>query len=260
MNRILDRTVLVTGATAGIGEACARAFAAQGARLVLIGRRQDRLESIRSELVEEHGVPVYTHTVDVQDRHAVEVLRETLADADRMPEVLINNAGKALGLDPLHEGDLDDWDEMIDTNVKGLLYMSRAFLPDMVRQNRGHVVNIGSVAGRWTYPGGNVYAGTKFCVKAISEGMNMDLAGTRVRVSSVDPGLVETEFSKVRFHGDEDRAEGVYRGYTPLHPDDVADAVVYVVNAPEHVDIFNLVIMPTDQRHSMVVHREKSGA
>lgn len=260
MNRILDRTVLVTGATAGIGEACARAFAAQGARLVLIGRRQERLESIRSELVEEHGVPVYTHALDVRDRQAVEILRETLADADRMPEVLINNAGKARGLDPLHEGDLDDWDEMIDTNVKGLLYMSRAFLPDMVRRNRGHVVNIGSVAGRWTYPRGNVYAGTKFCVKAISEGMNMDLVGTRVRVSSVDPGLVETEFSKVRFHGDEDRAEGVYRGYTPLHPDDVADAVVYVVNAPEHVDIFNLVIMPTDQRHSMVVHREESGA
>lgn len=259
MNRILDRTVLVTGATSGIGAACARAFAAKGAELVLIGRREERLDALRQELVDEHGRPVYTHALDVRDRQAVDLLRETLNAADRMPEVLVNNAGKALGLDPLHEGDLDDWDEMIDTNLKGLLYMSRAFLPDMVRRNRGHVVNIGSTAGRWTYAGGNVYAGTKFGVRAISEGMNLDLAGTRVRVSSVDPGLVETEFSKVRFHGDDARAAQVYEGYTPLSPDDVADAVVYVVNAPEHVDIFNLVIMPTDQRHSMVVHREERG-
>ena len=187
------------------------------------------------------------------------MLRDTLSDADRMPEVLVNNAGKALGLDPLHAGDPDDWDEMIDTNLKGLLYVSRAFMPEMVRRNRGHVINIGSTAGRWSYPGGNVYAATKFGVRALSEGMNMDLVGTRVRVSSVDPGLVETEFSKVRFHGDDARAAKVYEGYTPLTPDDVADAVVYVANAPEHVDIFNLVIMPTDQRHSMVVHREERG-
>lgn len=257
MNRIVDRTVLVTGATSGIGAACARALAERGATLVLVGRREARLEALRQELVDEHGAPVFTHALDVRDREAVEVLRDTLNAADRMPEVLVNNAGKALGLEPLHRGDPDDWDEMIDTNLKGLLYMSRAFLPDMVARNRGHVVNIGSTAGRWAYPGGNVYAGTKFGVRAISEGMNMDLAGTRVRVSSVDPGLVETEFSKVRFHGDEARAAKVYEGYTPLTPDDVADAVVYVVNAPEHVDIFNLVIMPTDQRHSMVVHREE---
>ncbi len=259
MNRILDRTVLITGATSGIGAACARAFAAQGARLILVGRREERLQAFRQALVDEHGKPVYTHALDVRDRAAVEVLRDTLSDADRMPEVLVNNAGKALGLDPLHAGDPDDWDEMIDTNLKGLLYVSRAFMPEMVRRNRGHVINIGSTAGRWSYPGGNVYAATKFGVRALSEGMNMDLVGTRVRVSSVDPGLVETEFSKVRFHGDDARAAKVYEGYTPLTPDDVADAVVYVANAPEHVDIFNLVIMPTDQRHSMVVHREERG-
>jgi 3-hydroxy acid dehydrogenase / malonic semialdehyde reductase len=260
VNRIQGRTVLITGATAGIGEACARAFAARGARLVLLGRRSERLAGLRAELESTHGADVSTHVVDVRDRPGIEALQRALADADRMPDVVLNNAGKALGFDPLHEGDPDDWDEMIDTNLKGLLYVSRAFLPEMVRRNHGHVVNIGSTAGRWAYPRGNVYAGTKFGVKGITEGMNIDLVGTRVRVSSVDPGLVETEFSEVRFHGDTERARQVYQGYTPLTPDDVADAVVYVVNAPEHVDIFNLVLMPTDQRHSMVLHREESGA
>jgi NADP-dependent 3-hydroxy acid dehydrogenase YdfG len=260
VNRIRDRTVLITGATAGIGEACARAFAGRGARLVLVGRRSERLAVLKAELEGDHEVPVLTHELDVRDRAAVDALRRHLTEADALPDVLVNNAGKALGLDPFHEGDPDDWDEMIDTNLKGLLYVSRAFLPEMVRRNRGHVVNIGSIAGRWTYPKGNVYCATKFGVLAVSEGMNIDLAGTRVRVSSVDPGLVETEFSRVRFHGDDARAEQVYQGYTPLTPADVADAVLYVVNAPEHVDIFNLVMMPTDQRHAMVVHREESGA
>lgn len=248
--------MLVTGATAGIGAACARAFAAKGARLVLVGRRQERLDTLSASLTEEHGVDVFTHPLDVTDRPAVEALREALAEAERLPEVLVNNAGKALGMEALHEGDPDDWDEMIDTNVKGLLYVSRAFVPHMVRRNRGHVVNIGSIAGRWTYPGGGAYCATKAAVAALSEGLNMDLAGTRVRVSSIDPGLVETEFSRVRFHGDDERAAPVYQGYTPLTADDVADAVVYVVGAPEHVDVFNLVLMPTDQRHSMIVHRE----
>jgi serine 3-dehydrogenase len=256
MNPIQGRTVLVTGATAGIGAACARAFAAKGARLVLVGRRQERLAGLAASLTDNHGVDVFTHPLDVTDRSAVETLREALAEADRLPDVLVNNAGKALGLGALHEGDPDDWDEMLDTNVKGLLYVSRAFVPDMVRRNRGHVVNIGSIAGRWTYPGGAAYCATKAAVVALSEGLNMDLAGTRVRVSSIDPGLVETEFSRVRFHGDDERAETVYQGYTPLTAADVADAVIYVVGAPEHVDIFNLVLMPTDQRHSMIVHRE----
>jgi serine 3-dehydrogenase len=255
-NRIAGRTVLVTGATAGIGAACAHAFARQGARLIVTGRRSERLEALAADLTASHEVDVYPATLDVRDRAAVDSLGRQLAALDFMPDVLVNNAGKALGLDPIHAGDPDDWDEMIDTNVKGLLYLTRAFLPRMVEANHGHVVNIGSIAGRWVYPNGGVYCGTKFAVLALTEGINMELVGTKVRVSSVDPGLVETEFSEVRFHGDRARAETVYQGYTPLRPDDVADAVLYVVNAPEHVDILNLVLMPTDQRHATILHKE----
>jgi NADP-dependent 3-hydroxy acid dehydrogenase YdfG len=255
-NRIHGRTVLITGATSGIGQACAHTFAELGARLVLIGRRHGRLEALEQQLGGEHGVEVRIAALDVTDRAAVDALRDELVTEGFEPDVVINNAGKALGLDPAHRASLDDWDEMIDTNLKGLLYVTRAFLPGMVERNSGHVVNIGSTAGRWAYPGGNVYSATKFGVRALTEGLNLDLVGTRVRVSSVDPGLVETEFSEVRFHGDSERAAGVYRGYTPLRPEDVADAVRYVVNAPPHVDVFQLVLMPTDQRHSMVVHRE----
>lgn len=255
-NRIHGRTVLITGATSGIGQACAHTFAERGARLVLIGRRSSRLKALERQLGGEHGVEVRIAAVDVTDRSAVDALRDELVGEGFEPDVVVNNAGKALGLDPTHRASLDDWDEMIDTNLKGLLYVTRAFLPGMVERDRGHIVNIGSTAGRWAYPGGNVYSATKFGVRALTEGLNMDLVGTRVRVSSVDPGLVETEFSEVRFHGDTERAAGVYRGYTPLRPDDVADAVRYVVNAPPHVDVFQLVLMPTDQRHSMVVHRE----
>lgn len=254
-NRIRDRTVLITGATAGIGASCARAFAKQGARIVATGRRVERLDALAGELRDEFGTEVRTAALDVRDRAAVGVLRDELRAEGFAPDVLINNAGKARGMEPLQSGDPDDWDEMIDTNVKGLLWVTRAFLPAMIEADRGHVVNIGSVAGRWTYPSGNVYCGTKYAVTALTEGLSMDLVGTRVRVSSVDPGLVETEFSEVRFHGDEKRAETVYQGYTPLSPDDVADAVLYVVNAPEHVDVFNLVLMPTDQRHATIVHK-----
>lgn len=257
MNRLKGRTALITGATAGIGQACARALAARDVHLVLVGRREERLEALATELREAFGVEIRTRALDVRDREAVQALADALDSEGVEVDLLLNNAGKARGLDLLHQGDLDDWEEMIDTNMKGLLFMSRAFLPGMVERNRGHVINIGSTAGRWAYPKGNVYCGTKFGVKAISEGMNMDLAGTRVRVSSVDPGLVETEFSEVRFHGDSERAAGVYKGYTPLSANDIADAVVYVANAPEHVDVFNMVIMPTDQRHSMIVHKEE---
>lgn len=255
-NRIAGRTILITGATAGIGEACAHTFAREGARLIVTGRRSERLDALASELTRTHGVDVHPATVDVRDREAVDALQSRLEALDFVPDVLVNNAGKALGLDPIQAGDMDDWDEMIDTNVKGLLYMTRAFLPAMVEADRGHVVNIGSIAGRWVYPNGGVYCGTKFAVYALTEGINVDLAGTRVRVSSVDPGLVETEFSRVRFHGDAARADTVYQGYTPLAPNDVADAVLYVVNAPEHVDVLNLVLMPTDQRHATIVHKD----
>ena len=180
-------------------------------------------------------------------------------DEDFMPDVIVNNAGLARGLSTVQEGDHEDWDEMIDTNLKGLLYVTRAFLPDMVKRDKGHVVNIGSIAGRWTYPKGAVYCATKSGVTSISEGMSLDLVGTHVRVSSVDPGMVETEFSEVRFRGDEERAEKVYKGVEqPLTGADVADVVTWVVNAPEHVDIFNVVVMPTAQRHPFVLHRQES--
>lgn len=256
MNRLIGKRVLITGASAGIGEACAQAFAAQGANLLLTARREERVNELAVSLTRSHGVDARAWSLDVTDRDAVTAFVDELEADDLLPDILVNNAGKAMGLDKLHEGDIADWEDMIDTNVKGLLYVSRAILPYMVARNSGHVINIGSIAGRWVYPKGAVYCATKFAVYALSEGMNMDLLGSNVRVSSVDPGLVETEFSRVRFHGDEQRAKTVYANTTPLTGDDVADAVIYVANAPEHVDVFNLVLMPTVQRHVMLLHRE----
>jgi NADP-dependent 3-hydroxy acid dehydrogenase YdfG len=257
MNRIVGRTVLVTGATAGIGKACAEAFASFGARLVLCGRREERLTDLMESLIKDHGVEVRVRVLDVRDRAAVEEWARDLDGQDFLPDVLVNNAGLARGQATLQESDPDDWDEMIDANLKGLLYVTRAFVPHMVERNRGHVVNIGSIAGRWTYPKGAVYCATKYGVAALTEGLNMDMVGTRVRVSSVDPGMTETEFAAVRFGGDQDRARKVYQGVAqPLTPGDIADIVCWVVNAPEHVDIFNVVVMPTAQRHPFVLHRE----
>ena len=194
--------------------------------------------------------------VDVADKQVVADYVANLVSEGLVPDVLINNAGKARGLDKLHEGSLDDWDDMIDTNVKGLLYMSRAIIPLMVERDSGHIINIGSIAGRWVYPKGAVYNATKFAVWALNEGMNIDLAGTALRVSSVDPGLTETEFSEVRFDGDTARASSVYSDTKPLAAEDIADAVYYVANTPAHVDVINLVIMPTVQRHAMILQRD----
>jgi NADP-dependent 3-hydroxy acid dehydrogenase YdfG len=199
---------------------------------------------------------VATATVDVRDRAAVRHAAETLAQA---PDVLLNNAGLASGFAPIHEGSPEDWDRMIDTNLKGLLNVSRALLPRMVERGTGHVINIGSTAGHMTYPNGNVYAATKYGVRALTEGMNLDLAGTGVKVSSVDPGFVETEFSVVRFGGDEDRAARVYEGFRPLAAEDVADAVAYVIGVPEHVNVLDLVVVPTAQRNIYVVDRNGGG-
>lgn len=251
--------VFVTGASAGIGRSCARRFAAEGRDLILVARRRERLAELRSELVDEHGVRVRIGELDVRDREAVGDFVDRLRDEDRVPEVLVNNAGLAAGKAPLHEGSFDDWDRMIDTNVTGLLNVSRCVLPLMVRRDRGHVVNMGSIAGHMVYPGGNVYNATKFAVRALTDAMNVDLVDTRVRVSCVSPGAVETEFSEVRFHGDEERAERVYEGYRPLDPEDVADAVAYVVNAPPHVSVHDLVIMPTAQRNPYVLDRGRQG-
>ena len=257
MSRLTGKTALVTGASSGIGAACARRFAAEGARLVLWARRADRLAQLADALRASHGTDVRTTVVDVRDRAAVERAAATLAgDA---PDILINNAGLAAGMDPIQSGAPDDWERMIDTNLKGLLWVSRAVIPLMVARGGGHVVNIGSTAGHWVYPRGNVYNATKFGVRVLTEGMSVDLAGTKVIVSSVDPGYVETEFSEVRFHGDRDKAKATYRGFTPLSGADVADAVTYVVTAPPHVNVFELVIMPSAQRSVSVVDRKADG-
>ncbi len=259
MTDIRGKWVLITGASAGIGEACARRLAASGAHLALWARRKDRLAALASELSGDHGVEVRTASVDVRDRTAVTAAATDLLEAGLVPEVVVNNAGLASGLATVQEGDPDDWDRMIDTNVKGLLFVSRAFLPAMLERGSGHVVNIGSIAGRQVYPKGNVYNATKFAVKALTEGMALDLAGTPIRVSSVDPGAVETEFSLVRFEGDEERAEAVYRGFTPLSGDDVAEAVAWVIARPPHVNVASMVILPTDQRSVNLIHRESDG-
>ena len=241
------KTVLITGASSGIGAACAHAFAGLDARLLLAARRVERLEKLAPEIYAQHGVEVRTLQLDVRDQPAVEAAINNLPTAWAAVDILVNNAGLSRGLDKLHEGKLADWEEMIDTNVKGLLYVSRAVIPGMVARRRGHVINIGSIAGHQVYPSGNVYSATKHAVAALTQGMRMDLLGTDVRVSTVDPGMVETEFSQVRFRGDEVRAAKVYQGLTPLTPDDVADAVVYCATRPSHVNINEIIIMPTAQ-------------
>jgi NADP-dependent 3-hydroxy acid dehydrogenase YdfG len=246
----------VTGASSGIGEACARRFAAEGAHLALWARRRERLAQLAAELERAHKVSVRFAPVDVRDRAVVGQAAAELVAAGHVPDILINNAGLAAGLSKIYEGDVDDWDRMIDTNVKGLLNVTRAILPHMVTRRRGHVINIGSTAGHLSYPKGNVYSATKAAVRALTDGMNLDVAGTPIRVSSVDPGFVETEFSEVRFRGDAERAKAVYHGFKPLSAQDVADAIAYVVNLPEHVNIVDLILVPTAQRNIYVVDRE----
>jgi len=255
MNRISGQLALITGASSGIGAACARQFAAQGARLVLWARRFDRLEALGTELKQSHGTRVAIAQVDVRERAAVHAQVETMLEHQGVPDILLNNAGLASGLAKLQEGDFEDWDKMIDTNIKGILNVTRPILPHMVARRTGHIVNIGSTAGHMVYPGGNVYNATKFAVRALNEGMNLDVSGTAIRVSSVDPGFVDTEFSEVRFHGDKSKAQAVYEGFTPLSADDVADTISYVVNLPPHVNIIDLVMMPTAQRNIYVVDR-----
>ncbi|HEX2166296.1 MAG TPA: SDR family NAD(P)-dependent oxidoreductase [Longimicrobiales bacterium] len=255
MTRIAGRRVLITGASSGIGAACARRFAREGANLILWARRLDRLEQLARELTGANETTVELQTVDVRDRAAVNAAASTLVDRGAVPDVLVNNAGLAAGFDFVQDGDPDDWDRMIDTNVKGLLNVTRSLLPAMIGLGRGHIINIGSTAGHMTYPRGNVYAATKHAVRALTEGMNLDVQGTPIRVSSVDPGFVETEFSVVRFGGDSERADQVYRGFRPLSGDDVADTVCYVAGLPEHVNILDVVVVPTAQRNVFVVDR-----
>ena len=253
MTALRDKTVLVTGASAGIGEATAELFADNGARLILAARRKDRIASLARRL----EVDCHVLELDVRDRSQVEKAIATLPDDWQDIDILVNNAGLASGLSKLHEGDIEDWEKMIDTNVKGLLYISRAVIPGMVKRGRGHIINIGSIAGREVYPNGNVYCSTKFAVRALTKGMMIDLVDTPVKVSTIDPGLVETEFSQVRFHGDLERAKKTYEGYKPLVARDIAEAVVWAASRPPHVQIAEMVVMPKAQASAMVLHKEE---
>ncbi len=253
---LTGRTVLVTGASSGIGQACAEIFAEAGCRLILAARRRDRLDELAARLRAETRTEVSASALDVRDRKAVDAFVGGFEPAWSDIDILVNNAGLARGLAPLHEGEVADWEQMIDTNVKGLLWVTRAVLPGMVERGSGHVINIGSIAGHETYPGGNVYCASKHAVTAIGRALNIDTLGTGVRVSSVDPGLVETEFSVVRFHGDQKRADIVYEGLDPLTGRDVADAVLYCATRPPHANVREMVLMPSAQASSVHVHRK----
>lgn len=249
----MNKIALITGASSGIGEATARKLAGSGWDLILAARRFERIQKLATELkIETHLLKL-----DVRNRGAVEAAISGLPERWRNIDLLVNNAGLSRHLLKLHEGDPVAWDEMIDTNVKGLLYVSRAVVPGMVARGRGHVINVGSIAGHEVYPNGNVYCASKFAVDAITRGMMMDLVDTPIRVSTVDPGLVETEFSMVRFYGDTDRAEKVYQGLRPLTGDDVAEVIEWIATRPEHVQIAQVIVLPKSQAGAMVVHRKQ---
>lgn len=251
----MKRIALITGASSGIGEACARKFAEGGYDLILTARRAEKLAELGAEL-EAEGTKVKTLTFDVRDAEAAEKAVDSLEPEWRKIDVLINNAGLALGLDKEYEGNPDDWNTMIDTNIKGLLTMTRLIVPGMVERNEGHVINIGSVAGDAAYAKGNVYCATKAAVKTITDGLRIDLAETAVRVTNLKPGLVETNFSNVRFHGDNQRADNVYKGITPLTGADIADVAFYAASAPKHVQIAEVLILATHQASGSVIYRK----
>lgn len=246
----MEKTILITGATAGFGKACAELFAAQGWRLILTGRREERLVELKEKLGDAVAQVI---ALDVRDREQVFAALDGLGDID----VLLNNAGLALGLEPAWDVDIDDWETMVDTNIKGLMYCTRALLPGMVKRNVGHVINIGSTAGSWPYPGGNAYGGTKAFVQQFSRNLRADLLGSRVRVTNLAPGMAESEFSNVRFKGDDAAADKVYAGAEPLTPEDIAETVLWIANRPAHVNINAIEVMPVDQTWGpLAVHRE----
>lgn len=253
----MRKIVLITGATSGIGEACARKFAQGGYDVIITGRRAQLLANLKKEL-EAEGVRVLALAFDVRNRNAATAAINSLPLEWQQIDVLINNAGLALGLEPEYEGSFEDWETMIDTNIKGLLTMTRLVVPRMVKRDSGHVINIGSVAGDAAYAGGNVYCGTKAAVKTITDGLRIDLAHTSVRVTNVKPGLVETHFSNVRFHGNDTRAEKVYEGVKPLTGADIAEVVFYAASAPAHVQIAEVLVLATHQASGSVLHRDTS--
>ena len=252
-----EKIVFITGASSGIGAATALAFASQGVRLLLAARRAGKLAQVASLALERGAATVHSIDLDVRDHRAVQNAIDTLPPEWAQIDVLVNNAGLSRGLDKLYMGKIEDWDEMIDTNIKGLLYVTRAVVPGMVVRGRGHVVNLGSTAGEFTYPGGAVYCASKAAERAINDGLREDVLGTPIRVTSVDPGMVETDFSLVRFHGDAGKAAKVYKGITPLNGDDIADVILWAVTRPEHVNIARVSLTSINQANTLLIHREQ---
>jgi serine 3-dehydrogenase len=256
MMDLTGKTVLITGASSGIGLACAKAFAKQGARLLLSARRQALLTQLADELRATYQTEVHTLLLDVREQVAVKQVLAQLPAHWRHIDILVNNAGLARDLSPVQDGNPDDWDEMIDTNIKGLLYVTHAVLPGMLERQCGHIINLGSIAGYQTYPGGTVYCATKAAVQAITQGLKMDLHGTPLRVSEIAPGMVQTPFSEVRFHGDKARADAVYADVQALQADDIAEAVVFCASQPAHVDVMSMTVFPVDQSSATLFHRQ----
>ncbi len=250
----MNKTALVTGASSGIGKATAIALANKGFQLIICGRRKDALLELQKKL--QDSTKVHVLQFDVRNKEEVASAIKELPKEFSEIHVLVNNAGNAHGLDPIQKGSLDDWDAMIDINVKGLLYVSKAVIPQMLQRKSGHIINVGSLAGKEVYPNGNVYSASKHAVDAINRGMRIDLNGSGIKVGAINPGLVETDFSKVRFKGDEERAKAVYMGYTPLKPEDIAEIIIFMVTRPAHVNIADLLVLPTAQANSTTVHKE----
>ena len=251
----MKKTVLITGASSGIGEGCARKFASQGARLILNSRSTDKLTALAEELKEKYDAECYVMPFDVCNREAAAAALNALPQEWKSIDVLSNNVGLAIGVDKEHEGSLDEWDVMIDTNIKALLSMTRLVVPGMVERGRGHIINIGSIAGDAAYPGGSVYCATKAAVKALSDGLRIDLVDTPLRVTNIKPGLVETNFSVVRFRGDKEKADNVYRGIKPLNGDDIAEVAYFAASAPEHMQVAEILVMPTYQATGTIVSK-----
>ncbi len=254
MNRLKNKTAFITGATSGIGKACAITLASIGANLILCGRRSKRLQELKKELG-ANNINITILKLDVTQKDIVYEKLKSVLERNNI-DILINNAGLALGIEKVDNGEIENWETMIDTNIKGLLYISRMVIPQMRKRDKGHIINLGSIAGSITYPGGNVYCATKYAVHALSESMNIDLIGTSIRVSNIAPGAVETEFSDIRFKGDQAKRDAVYQGYFPLKSQDIADLIIYILNTPDHVNIQQSIIMPTAQRNPYLLHRE----
>ena len=252
----MQKTVLITGATSGIGLACAELFSKNNHRLILTGRRKQRLEKIQKQLTEKFATQILLLNFDIREQQQVQSAIESLPPEWKNIDILVNNAGLAVGFDPLQTGVADDWERMIDTNIKGLLYISRAVLPGMIERKSGHIINIGSIAGKEVYPNGNVYCATKHAVDALTKGIRIDTVKYGIKVTQIAPGAVETEFSVVRFKGDQQKADQVYEGFEPLHPENIAEVVYFTTTLPNNVNINDLVIMPTAQASATILHKE----